>query len=241
MWNNGNQGNGSGDVYGRLDNTKEVGQARFPFLEASGRYALVQLEEYMHNTDGQTARALFEVIDSKGHPVGSYVTKIWKLVKPAKFPNGLTDADLFVDFCRKLKGAPAGYAMGNDIRVLMKERVGDQLARGTVIDVTAVPNKKGTWMNIYWTNVPQTPADIAQMRQRIEQKGIPGTGPSQQTQPQGNFAAQQAQQALAQNPAFQQPPQQYAPPLPQQPAQPAPAPAPGFLQNAQPGKPSGSW
>lgn len=269
MWNQ-NNGNGNGygygqadDVYGRLNHTREIGGARFPFLEGSGTYALCTLEEFQHSSDGPSARALFEVLTSKDgkHAVGSYVVKIWKLVKPPFKPGMETDADRFADFCRKLKGAPAGHPIGNDIRVLMKERMNEQLARGTVIEGVAVPNQKGTWINIYWNNVAQTPQDIAQMRQRLEQKGIPDTRSGPQ-QPQGNFAAQQAQQALAQNPAFAQPQQGYGQQAWNQqypnagvnpqygaPAQPGPglqqqqygAPAQpqqgGFLTQAQPGAP----
>jgi hypothetical protein len=39
-----------------------------------------------------------------------------------------------------------------------------------------VRNQKGTWTNIYWNAIPQTPADIAAMRQRLETKGIPSSG-----------------------------------------------------------------
>jgi hypothetical protein len=211
MWNQ-NNGNGNGygqqdDVYGRLNNTKDVGGARFPFIEGSGKYALCVLEEFPHSSDGPSARALLKVLECKDgkHAPGTFVVKIWKLVKPSKFQGQATDADMFADFCRKLKGAPAGYPIGNDIRVLMKERSNEQLARGTVIEAVAVPNKKGTWINVYWNAIPQSPQDIAAMRQRLEAEGIPATtsGPTQPAQ--GNFAAQQAQQALAQNPAFAQP------------------------------------
>lgn len=180
-WNNGN-GNGGGygndDVYNRLNNTRDVGGARFPFIEGSGKYALCTLEEFPHSTDGPSARALLKVLESKDgkHAVGSFVVKIWKLAKPPKFQGQASDADMFADFCRKLKGAPAGYPIGNDIRVLMKERPRDQLARGTVIEAVGVPNQKKTWINIYWNNVQQSPADIAALRQRLEAEGIPDTG-----------------------------------------------------------------
>lgn len=241
MWNQGNNGNGYGqqpqygqpqqqqyqqqpqqwqggyeqDVYGRLNNTKEIGGARFPFLEATGKYALCTLEEFMHSNDGPSARALFETLEcpSGRHAIGSYVVKIWKLVKPPYKPGMTTDGDLFADFCRKLKGAPAGYPIGNDIRVLMKERPNEQLARGTVIEAVAVPNKKQTWINIYWNAIQQTPQDIAQMRVRCEQKGIPDTrGPQQGGQFQGAPHPSQMQQqypAQMQQAPQQQPPQGY--------------------------------
>lgn len=224
MWNQGN-GNGSDDVYGRLNNAKEVGSARFPFLEGSGRYALCTLEEFQHSTDGPCARALFEVLECKDgkHANGSYVVKLWKLVKPAKFQGQATDADMFADFCRKLKGAPVspvGYPIGNDIRVLMKERAAEQLARGTVIEAVAVPNQKKTWINIYWNAVPQTPEQIVQMRQRLEQRGIPDTGRGPTAPVQTPYVSSAAPAAPA--------------------AQPAGVPPGGFLASVPP-KGNGSW
>lgn len=214
-----NQGNGQDDVYGRLNNTRDVGAPRFPFIEAgTHKLALCSLEEFQHSTDGACARALFEVLTSNKHAPGSFVVKIWKLVKPAKFQGQSTDADMFADFCRKLKGAPAGHPIGNDIRVLMKERAAEQLARGSVIECVGVPNKKGTWTNIYWNTLPQTQQDIVAQRARLEQRGIPnssgGTG--------GNvagFTATPAQAPVA-----------------------APAPQGGFLAQIPVGnKPGGSW
>lgn len=203
-----NQGNGQDDVYGRLNNTRDVGAPRFPFIEAgTHKLALCSLEEFQHASDGACARALFEVYSSNKHQIGSYVVKIWKLVKPAKYQGQASDADMFADFCRKLKGAPAGHPIGNDIRVLMKERVAEQLARGTMIECVGIPNKKGTWTNIYWNAIPQTQADIVASRQRVEAKGIPnssgGSGgsvagftaapvaaPAASPAPQGGFLAQ---------------------------------------------------
>lgn len=248
MWNqnNGNgQGYGQDDVYGRLNNTKEVGGARFPFIEDTGRYALCTLEEFQHSSDGPCARALFETIESRTgkHAPGSYVVKIWKLVKPPKFQGQNSDADQFADFCKKLKGAPQGYPIGNDIRVLMKERAAEQLARGTVIEAVAVPNKKGTWVNIYWNNVQQTREEIVARRQQLEAKGIPATSGNATGQFQGApHPAQMSQQYPAQT-------QQYAPAQPPQQgwgqpqAQPAVAPPGGFLANVPTngGNNGGNW
>ena len=231
MWNQ--NGNGQDDVYGRLNNTKDVGGARYPFIEAgTHKLALAVLEEFTHSADGPSARAILKVLDSRAHPVGSFVVKIWKLVKPAKFPNQPTDADQFADFCRKLKNAPVGHPIGNDIRVLMKERPADQLARGTVIECNGVANKKGTYVNAYWNSVPQTPQDIAAMRQRIEAEGVPSANGPQQ--PQQGY--QQPQQGGYQQSA---PPQYQA-------AAPQGAPPGGFLanvptNNGNGGNQGGSW
>ncbi len=232
-WNNGqNNGNGGGygggadDVYGRLNNTKELGGARFPFLEDTGRVVLCTLEEFTHSSDGPSARALFEVLESRNgkNAAGSYAVKIWKLVKPPFKPGMTTGADEFADFCRKLKGAPAGYPIGNDIRVLMKERPADQLARGTVIDAVAVPNQKGTWINIFWNSVQQSPQDIAAQRARLEQKGIPSTGPAPTQMPQQYPAPQQYAQPVQTQGQYAQPA-----PMPQQ-----GVPQGGFLANVPP-------
>lgn len=257
MWNNnGNNGQGNGygqqqqyggygqqDVYGRLDSTRSPGGARFPFIE-DGRHklALCTLEEFQHASDGPSARALFEVLESSKHAPGSYVVKIWKLVKPPKFQNAnsLSDGELFTDFCRKLKGAPDGYVMSNDIRVLMKDRAGEQLARGTVIECVGVLNKKGNWTNIYWNAVQQTPADIAAVRQRLEQKGIPDTS----ARPAPGGGQFQGAPHPAQNPQAY-PAQQQGYGVPQQPQygghqqQPMPAGAPqGQLGGVPPQQPA---
>lgn len=242
MWNGNNgQGNGYGqqqqaqgygggqqdDVYGRLNNTRDVGGARYPFIEAgTHKLALAVLEEFQHSSDGPSARAILKVIESRVHQPGSFVVRIWKLVKPAKFPNQPTDADQFADFCRKLKNAPPGHPIGNDIRVLMKERPADQLARGTVIEANGVTNKKGNFVNVYWNAVPQQPQDIASMRQRIEAEGLPTTSGPQQ--PQG-YPQQNAQTGY--------PPAQNG--YPQPAAQPQAAPPGGFLANVPTNGPQG--
>lgn len=194
MWNqgNGNQGYGnrgySQDVYDGLNSTKEVGKPKFPFIEdGKHKFALCSLDEFQHATDGPSARALFEVIESNKHPIGSYVVKIWKLMKQPKFQNKDSDGVLFTDFCRKLKGAPVSHVMSNDIRVLMKERANEQLARGTVIECVAILNKKGTWTDIYWNSIKQSPEDIAAMRQRLEQRGIPDSGGAPQQPAQNQY------------------------------------------------------
>jgi hypothetical protein len=217
-WNNGNgQGNGNtDDVYGRLNqHTQDRGKPKFPFLESSGKYALCMLEEFLHLTDGPSARALFEVLECRGgkHAVGSHVVKIWKLVKPPFRPGMETEGEMFVTFCRKLKGAPAGTEMGDAMRMLMKTRVAEQLARGSVIEAISIPKEyvkngaKATWYNIHWESVQQTPQDIQAMRARLEQKGIPSTGGSP-TAPamQGGYVAPNLPQNMG--------PQGYANPSP---------------------------
>lgn len=259
MWNNGN-GNGNGygggysggadDVYNRMNNAREVGGARFPFIEAGKfKLALGTLEKFQHKSDGPCARALFAVLESNNpaHPVGSWVVKIWKLVKQPKFDSQPSDAEKLADFAMKLKNAPRGYPIGNDIRTLLDGRPAEQLARGSVIEAVGVSNKKGNWVEVYWTAIPQTPQDIVAMRQRLEQAGIPSAGGQSQggqqpmqVPPQG-YAQPMPQQQYAQP---QMPPQGYAQPpaqmppqpgfAPQQPAQPQGSPQGGFLAQIPP-------
>lgn len=274
MWNQGSgngQGNGYGqqgqgyypqqgygqqqDVYGRLDNSRDVGGARFPYIAAgTHKLVLVTLEEF-GDANNPKVRALFKTLESRTQQPGSFCVKIWALVKPPRFTNATTEADEFADFCRKLKGAPTGHPISNDIRTLMKERVAEQLARGTVIECTGVAGKqkdpgKEPYVRVYWNSLQQQPSDIAAMRQRLEQEGIPATG---QQQPQGQFQnaphpAQMANQYPAQQGMPMQPgPQQgYGqpqgfpqPPAPtqqgygQQPAQPQGQPG-GFLPQLPP-------
>lgn len=235
MWNNQGNGNGygqqqpqgyvGGDTYDRLNNTRPVGGARFPFIEpGKHKLAVVIMEEFDSSSDGPSARCVFEVLEStnqQAHPVGSYVVKIYKIVKPSKYPNSAqgSDADQFADLCRKLKGAPEGHPIGNDIRILMRERVREQLARGTVIECLGIGNKKGNWVNLYWKAIPQGPQDIAQQRARLEAKGIPDTGSGNAQPP--------AQQG------FQAPPQQYVQPGPPQGGYPMQNPVPGAQQQYQ--------
>lgn len=220
-WQNGYGQQNTDAVYGGLDNAKELGGARFPFFDA-GRHkvAVVLLEEYQ-SKDGPAVRLIGEILESTSHKVGDLHTKIWKITQPPKFPNGTTPADEFADFCRKLKGAPKGVAIGESIRVLMKDRAKEQLARGMVIGLTGVTNKKGNWTNLYWENIPQTPQEIAQHRQRIEASGLAQTAAAgtQQAPAQPQYQ-QQFMQQPQQAPAQPQQGQWQQPPMPPQYAQP---------------------
>ncbi len=256
MWqgNNGNNGQGpqqgytpqggygqAQDTYDRLDNAREVGGARFPYIAAgTHKLALVSLEEF--NPAAPKVRALFKTLDSRTQQVNGFCVKIWSLVKPPRFPNGTTESDEFVDFMMKLKGAPAGFKISASIRTLLKERPMEQLARGTVIECTGVAGKpnplfpgKEPYVRVYWNSIPQDASAIIAMRQRLEQEGVPSTQENapQQTQqyqqaPQQQYAPPQTQQ-YQQPPMQQAPQQQYAPP-PQQQA-PQGAPPGGFLAN----------
>ncbi len=215
MWNNGNQGNGQGngypqqqgypqqnqpqaqsygpqDTYDRLNNARQITN-RDPYIE-EGKHRLVveSLEEFAHET-GPAVRGTFEVLASTRHPVGSKVATVWFLMKPAFKPGMTTDSDRFADFCTRLKGAPVGYPIGNDIRVLLKERAKEQLARGMVIDVEGVrkfaktlteKNKDGFVVS-QWSNVAQSPQDIASQRARLDAKAqsAPAAQPPMYAQP----------------------------------------------------------
>lgn len=284
MWNNGNgQGNGYGqqggyqqqgypqqqqqsygggygddDAYNRMNNAREQGGARFPYIEA-GKHTLclASLEKFQHRTDGTSVRALWEVLQSDRHQPGSFVVKIYKLKKQPKFESQASDSELLAQMCIALKGVQPGYPIGNDLKTLLEPapigRAAEQLARGTVIECVGVPNQKGNWVNLYWKTVQQTPDQIVQQRQRLEAKGIPSTGQQQGTQGQQFQGAPHPQQMQQQYPAqmaqqpqqtgYQMPPQQgYGYPQQQQPMQQAPVQGPsqgGFLQQAQPPGPQG--
>jgi hypothetical protein len=230
-WNQGNGNNGYGnqqgygqqqyggdvdDVYGRMNNAREQGGARFPFIEA-GRHklALCTLEKFMHRNDGACARVLFKVLESNAHQPGSFVVKIYKLLKQPKFDSQASDAEQLAQLCIALKDAPRGYPIGNDIRVLLEERPAEQLARGTVVECTGVQNKKGNWVNLYWNPIAQTPENIVAMRQRIEAEGVPATTPQQQGTQGGQFNAALHSSRMQQ----QYPAQQGYPVQPQMPQQ----------------------
>ena len=269
MW-NGNNGNGQGngygqqpqgvqqgytpqggygqpqDAYARMDNAREVGGARFPYIAAgTHKLALVSLEEF--NPQAAKVRALFKTIDSRTQQVGGFCVKIWSLTKPPKFKDGTTEADEFADFMLKLKGAPRGFPISQSIRTLLKERPLEQLARGTVIECTGVAGKpsqtpgKEPYVRVYWNTVANDAASIVAMRQRLEQEGVPNTNDNAQQgqqQMQQQYAPQQMQQPVppqAQSQYGQQPQmQQYAPQPMQQQAQPPQqggVPQGGFLAN----------
>lgn len=228
MWNQ-NNGNGNGqgyypqggysqpqDAYDRLDNAREVGGARFPYIAAgTHKLVLVSLEEF--NPQAPKVRALFKTIESRTQQPGSFCVKIWSLVKPPRFPNGTTEADEFADFMLKLKNAPRGFAISRSIRTLLKERPAEQLARGTMIECTGVAGKpnpqnpgKEPYVRVYWNPIQQSEPDIAAMRMRLEQEGIPSTNDNggQQGGPQQQYQQQPMQQGYPQQ---QQAPQQQMP------------------------------
>lgn len=235
MWNNGNgQGNGNYgqqapaqgygyDPYDRMNNAREQGGARFPFIE-QGKHllCLAVLEKFSHRKDGPSARVIYEVLQSDKHPVGSFVVKIYKLAVPPKYESSASDSELLAQMCIALKGVKAGYPIGNDIRTLLEPapvgRAEEQLARGTVVECVGVPNQKGNWVNLYWTSVAQTPEQIVQHRQRLEAKGIPSTGgASTQQAPQQNYGGPQGPQYAPPQQNYGQPPQQqWQPQAPQQ-------------------------
>ena len=279
MYNGNGYGNGYGqgpqgyniqeDYYARGNATKVgAGVDRDPFIEdGTHRLALMELFEYNGGEKGPIVKGRFLVLQSAVHPVGSVVCKLWFLTKPAKFQNGTTDADRFADFALKLKGVDPqknpGYPIGNDIRTLLKVRAAEQPARGTVIDCKGVKNKKGTWIEIYWNHVEQSPEQVVQMRQQIDsnplhqlseqfKRSLQGGQPQQQygqqqmpyqgaphpSQMAGQYPAQTALQGYGQPPMQQQyAPQGYAQQpaqMPPQQQQYAPGPQPGYGQMQSP-------
>lgn len=223
------------DIMMRLRNTKPVSD-RDPFVEIGEHdLVLLTLEPFTHTTHGPSARANFEVLASPVHPVGSRVTKIWLLCKPAAFATQTNDADRFVDFMRKMKGAPDGYDMTGDIAAVLRDRVGEQLMRGMVIHARGAGNisknerakalaehrEPKPFVDVVWSPIAQSAADIAGRRAQLDAKA--NAAPPPAVQPQQPPAQQWGQQ---QQPA-PMPPSQYAPQPPAQqwgqPQQPAPA------------------
>lgn len=192
-WNNGNgQGNGNGggygqgggadDVYGRLNSTRNFGGVRFPYIEGGKhRFAVVIMEEFEGKGNDVKVRIVLRTMESSRHKPGELVTRILSICERPMFPNAPSDGELLVDFVRKLKGEPDGAVMADSLRTLMKARITDQLARGILIDCLGVANKKGNWVDLYWTHVDgQTPEQITALRAQIEREGIPPTGGSSQ-------------------------------------------------------------
>lgn len=173
MWNQ--NGNGSGDAYDRLNNARPISN-RDPYIE-EGQHtlAVISIEEFQSEM-GMAIRARFLVLESQAMKPDTTVGAVWFLQKPTPKPGMVSDSDRFADFCTRLKGAPAGHPIGADIRVLVKERAAEQLARGMVVraygikKVAKTTGKPFTVVN--WTHVEQTPAQIAQMRAQIEAKGL---------------------------------------------------------------------
>lgn len=233
MWNNGNgNGNGygqqgpqgyggqqpnfgAGPVYDGLTAQTLQNHNRDPFI-GDGQHVLAveSIEEFNSQNMGPCVRAIFEVLESKTHPVGSTVSAIWAMLKPAPKPGMTRDQDRFVDFITRLQGAPAGHPIGQDIRVLLKDRPQDQLARGTVIRANGVrkfaktiteKNKDG-FVVVFWDHVEQTPAQIAQMRAKIDAR-LAASGGAQTGGPAQLGYAQPQGQPQYQGPGPQQPPQ----------------------------------
>lgn len=235
----------------RLDNTKPV-DVKDPFI-AEGDHVLdvIEVTPFGHTKHGPSAKAIFEVVESKTHPIGSRVVKLWFLKRPSMWPNQPTDSDRFADFVRKLIGADdPNTQVGQQCAALLRDRVPDQIARGMRLRAYGINTSKNPakpFTDVRWTAVPQTQPEIAQRRAAIEAKL--GAAPAPQAAPPAAYAPPQMPPQYA-----QQPPQGYGAPAPvtqpagqwQQPnmgtphfgapapqyQQPAPAPQPGVVQQS---------
>lgn len=226
MWqgNGNNNGNGYGnpnygqqnnDVYDRLNNARQISN-RDPYIEeGTHTLAVITLEEFPSD-QGAAVRGSFLVLDSTTMRPGTKVGAVWFLQKPAPKQGMVTDSDRFADFCCRLKGAPQGYPIGADIRVLLRDRGADQLARGMIIRAVGVKKTaKSTgkaFVVVHWSNLEQSPQQIAEMRQKIESQGLVeqrGNPPQQGQQQMAGGYAPQPQQQQMQNAA---PPQQWQQP-----------------------------
>lgn len=260
MWNQNGNGNNNGygqpqqqpqqaygdDVYGRLDRARQIDN-RDPYIEAGTHtLAVISLEEVDTQDKGKMVRGTFLVLESTSMRPGTKASEVWFLQKPPPKTGMVTDSDRFADFACRLKGAPQGYPIGADIRVLLRDRAAEQLARGMVIRCVGIVKRAKTTGKDYcvknWSNVEQSPQQIAEMRQKIE------TTPGLVEQPRstGGYVPPQMPQAA---PPMQQPQQQWqqpqTPPMQQAPQQPQGVPPGGFLANVPPqgngGKQGGGW
>lgn len=244
------QGGYQDDVYGRMNNSREV-QQRDPWV-APGTHRLVVLEikKWEDQKNGTQVRGTFEYVTSTNPNVqiGTRCCKLWKLTKRPMYESQISDSEHFADFVRKAKNAPLGTPIGAEIRNLCEpQRNGGQAEanamRGTLIEVNGVENEKKTYTNLYFTAVVQGPQDIAAKRAQLDIRlggtpGVPASG--QGFVPQG---APMPQQGYApQGPPPGVPVQQYAyaqsgyqAPLPQQPAAAPQAPAQGGFLAQIPG------
>lgn len=238
----------------RLDGATRTPTTREPYMGVGNQELdIISIEPFNHTTHGPSARAIFDVVSSDSHRPGERVAQTWNLVKPPPKPGMITDGERFADFVRKVRGMPDGTPMGRDIRALLKERTGEQLARGVRIKAFGVNKGKDgkTFVVPSWTHVPQDPNEIAQRRAAIEAKlGAQQQAPAQpQYSPQAQQFVQQYQQqpqVLAAPPPHLAPqPVQYAPqPQAQQYAPQPPAPTgTGTLLSQIPGTPPkpGQW
>lgn len=231
-----NQGYGGGadSQYATLTAQTVNNQSRDPYIgEGQHVLAVISIEEFFSQNAGPCVRASFEVLESKFHPVGSTVGAMWAMLKPAPKPGMTRDQDRFVDFMTRLKGAPVGYPIGQDIHTLLKVRPQDQLARGTVIRALGVKKvgkeSKKEYVLVSWDHVEQTPQQIAQLRQKIDARVASSGGQPQQGGGQFQSAphpSQMPNQYPAQSQAWGQP------------QQPAPQPQPGPSPQPQ-GQPQG--
>lgn len=232
----------------RLDNTKPV-DVKDPFI-AEGDHVLdvIEVTPFGHTKHGPSAKAIFEVVESKVHPIGTRVVKMWFLKRPSMWPNQPTDSDRFADFVRKLIGADdPNTQVGQQCAALLRDRVPDQIARGMRLRAYGINTSKNPakpFTDVRWTAVPQTQPEIVQRRAAMDAKFGQWT-PYHQGAPQQAPAAYAPPQMPPQY--AQQPPQGYGAPAPvthpagqwqqpQYPPQPmAPPPGMQYQQPAQPG------
>lgn len=199
------QGYGGGyqdDVYGRMNNSREVTQ-RDPFvLPGTHRLVVLELSKWADQAKGDSVRVTFEYVSSTNPQVqiGTRCCKLWRLTKRPKFESQISDSEHFVDFVRKAKNAPPGQPIGQEIRNLCEpQRNGGQAEanamRGTLIECNGVENQAKTYVNLYFAAVAQGPQDIAAKRAQLDSRlggaPAPQAAPMQQA-PQGGFVPQGA-------------------------------------------------
>lgn len=179
------------DVYGRMNNSREVTQ-RDPFVGGgTHRLVVLELQKWDDREKGPSVRVTFEYISSTNPSiqVGTRCCKIWRLAKRPKFESQISDSEHFADFVRKAMNAPVGAPIGQQIRNLCEpQRNGGNTEanamRGTLIECNGVENDKKNYVNLYFSSVAQGPQDIAAKRAQLDSRL--GGAPAPQGDPRQN-------------------------------------------------------
>lgn len=109
----------------------------------------------------------FRVAESASHTVGSRVTHRFALARQSDFPDLPTDAELAVYFLAQTLGLADLGKAEEQLDKLLEEDEKIQRLRGVRVIGIGKANKKLTWVNVTWRNVPQTAVEIKTRRAEI--------------------------------------------------------------------------
>lgn len=156
----------------RLDTTKPVKDYKGEFIgKGDHLLMIVETSSYVKDGEGLTAKILFEVVTSTdSHKPGDLVVRVFKLQKPPKFASQTSDADVYADILRKVSGRAEGTPVSDLSRAILLDRRDEQLLRGVLIRGYGTMNAKGTYVNVSWNAVDQTPEQIRARRAQVDAK-----------------------------------------------------------------------